>query len=160
MTKKLLKKLGLSLLIVFVLAQFFGPEKNSGDITTVDAFLAETNPPEDVKVILQNTCFDCHSDVTEYPWYNTITPVNYWLNDHIVDGKKHFDVSKWKDYSLKKKDHKFDELIEEVEEKEMPLPSYTWTHGDADLTPEQIKAVVTWAKEVRTKYALQMAQPQ
>lgn len=160
MMKKLLKKLGLSLLIVFVLAQFFGPEKNQGDITSVDAFLAETNPPEEVKIILKSACFDCHSDVTKYPWYNNITPVNYWLNDHVKDGKKHFDVSKWSDYSLKKKDHKMDELIEEVEEKEMPLPSYTWTHGDADLSPEQIEAVVKWSKEVRTRYALQMKQPE
>ncbi|SHH44197.1 heme-binding domain-containing protein [Winogradskyella jejuensis] len=158
--KKLLKKLGLALLIVFVLAQFFGPEKNQGDLASVDAFLAETNPPEDVKVILKNACFDCHSDNTTYPWYNAITPVNYWLNDHIKHGKGHFNVSKWNDYSLKKKDHKLDELIEEVEEKEMPLPSYTWTHGDADLSPEQIEAVVTWAKQVRTKYALQIKQPQ
>lgn len=158
--KKLLKKLGLSLLIVFVLAQFFGPEKNQGDITSVDAFLAETKPPEEVKIILKSACFDCHSDVTKYPWYNNITPVNYWLNDHVKDGKKHFDVSKWSDYSLKKKDHKMDELIEEVDEKEMPLPSYTWTHGDADLSPEQIESVVKWAKEVRTRYALQMKQPE
>jgi len=160
MTKKLLKKLGLALVIVFVLAQFFGPEKNDGDIATLDAFLADTNPPEDVKIILKSVCFDCHSDSTKYPWYNAITPVNYWLNDHIKHGKGHFNVSKWKDYSLKKKDHKFDELIEEVEEKEMPLPSYTWTHRDADLSPEQIKTVVTWANQVRTKYALQIEEPQ
>jgi len=160
MTKKLLKKLGLSVLIVFVLAQFFGPEKNVGDLTSNDAFLAETNPPEDVKAILTNACFDCHSDNTKYPWYNTITPLNYWLNDHIIDGKKHFDVSKWNDYSLKKKDHKLDELIEKVRGKEMHLPSYTWTHGDADLSPDQIEAVVTWANQVRTKYALQIEEPQ
>ncbi|RZN80909.1 MAG: cytochrome C [Winogradskyella sp.] len=160
MTKKLLKKLGLSLFIVFILAQFFGPEKNEGDVATVEAFLAETNPPEDVKIILKSACFDCHSDNTRYPWYNAITPVNYWLNDHIKHGKGHFNVSKWNDYSLKKKDHKFDELIEEVEEKVMPLDSYTWTHRDANLSSEQIKAVITWAKQVRTKYALQMQRPE
>lgn len=160
MIKKLLKKIGLAVLIVFVIAQFFGPEKNNGDLSSVDAFLAETNPPEDVKIILESACFDCHSDHTKYPWYNNITPVNYWLADHIKDGSKHFNVSKWSDYSLKKKDHKMDELIEEVEEKEMPLPSYTWTHGDADLSPEQIDSVVTWAKQVRSQYALQMEQPQ
>lgn len=158
--KTLLKKLGLSVLIVFVLAQFFGPQKNAGDLTSVDAFLAETNPPEDVKVILESTCFDCHSNTTTYPWYNTITPVNYWINDHIVDGKKHFNLSVWDSYSVKKKDHKLDELIEEVEAKEMPLPSYTWTHGDANLTQEQITAIVSWAKQLRTQYALQMEQPQ
>ena len=150
---KILKKIGILLLVVFIIAQFFGPEKNEGDITSVDAFYADTNPPQDVKVILASACVDCHSDSTAYPWYNNITPVNYWLDEHITDGKKHFNMSKWNDYSDKKKDHKLDELAEEVGEKEMPLPSYTWTHGDADLSPAQIDAIVSWVKTTRVKYA-------
>ena len=71
------------------------------------------------------------------------------------DGKKHFNISKWDDYSIKKKDHKFDELIEMVEEKEMPLKSYTYTHSEAKLSDEQIKSVIDWAKEVRFKYSLE-----
>ncbi len=149
---KILKKIGLLLLVVFIIAQFFGPEKNDGDMTSVDAFFADTNPPEDVKMILKTTCIDCHSASTRYPWYNNITPVNFWLDEHINDGKKHFNISKWDDYSDKKKDHKLDELIEMVETKEMPLPSYTWTHGEAKLSQEQIDAVASWAKTVRLKY--------
>ncbi|GGD23622.1 heme-binding domain-containing protein [Hyunsoonleella pacifica] len=152
---KIIKKIGLVLLILFVIAQFFGPDKNIGDVASIAAFEKETNPPEDVKLILKNTCYDCHSDTTNYPWYNAITPVNYWLNHHIEEGKEHFNVSQWEGNSLKRKDHKFDELIEEVEEGKMPLNSYTWTHGDAKLTEEQVKAVVNWAKQVRVMYGLQ-----
>ncbi len=151
---RILKKILLVLLVAFIVAQFFGPEKNEGDIASLNDFFADTNPPENVKAILKESCFDCHSSVTRYPWYNSITPVNYWLADHIEHGKKHFNVSKWKGSSIKRKDHKFEELVEMVEEKEMPLPSYTWTHGEAKLTDEQIEAVVTWAKQVRFKYAL------
>lgn len=150
---KLIKKILLALLIVFIIAQFFGPDKNEGDFASIEAFIAETKPSPEVKGILQESCFDCHSDVTRYPWYNNITPVNYWLADHIDHGKGHFDVSKWSAYSVKKKDHKLDELIEMVEEKEMPLNSYTWTHSEAKLTDAQIKAVVDWAKDVRATYA-------
>ncbi len=156
---KILKKIGLILLIAFIIAQFFGPEKNDGDISSVDAFFADTNPPEDVKAILTGSCVDCHSSSTRYPWYNTITPVNYWLDEHVNDGKKHFNISKWNDYSDKKKDHKLDELIEMVEEKEMPLPSYTWTHGEAKLSQDQIDAVLSWAKTVRLKYVF-LKEPQ
>ncbi len=156
---KIIKKLGLLLLVVFIIAQFFGPEKNDADIASVDAFFSDTNPPENVKSILTSACIDCHSDSTRYPWYNNITPVNYWISDHIKDGTKHFNVSKWNDYSDKKKDHKLDELIEMVEEKEMPLPSYTWTHGDAKLKQEQIDAVLSWAKTVRLKYVF-LKEPQ
>ncbi|AUC77136.1 heme-binding domain-containing protein [Olleya sp. Bg11-27] len=151
---KILKKIGLVLLIAFVIAQFFSPEKNEGNTEDLTAFLAETKPSAEVKTILETTCFDCHTSNTNYPWYNSITPVNFWLAEHIEDGRKHLDFSKWSDYSIKKKDHKFDELAEEVEEKKMPLPSYTYTHGDANLTDAQIKAVVDWVKEVRLGYAL------
>ncbi|MFD1615246.1 heme-binding domain-containing protein [Gelatiniphilus marinus] len=152
---KMIKKTLLALLVLFVIAQFFAPEKNEGDLASIEAFLKETNPPEDVKLILKETCYDCHSDFTRYPWYNKITPVNYWLADHINHGKKHFNVSSWAANSTKRKDHKFEELIEMVEAKEMPLNSYTWTHTEAKLTDAQIEAVVDWAKKVRLKYGLE-----
>ncbi|MFY9243034.1 MAG: heme-binding domain-containing protein [Polaribacter sp.] len=154
---KIVKKIGLVVLLIFIIAQFFRPEKNDGNINTVNAFVAETNPSEEVLNIMKTSCFDCHSSKTNYPWYNNITPVNYWLEDHIADGKKHLDFSKWSEYSLKKKEHKMDELHEEVEKKEMPLDSYTWVHSEANLTPEQIDAIVTWGKKVQGEYKKQMA---
>lgn len=151
---KLLKKIGLVLLLVFIVAQFFSPEKNQGNTEDLTVFLNETKPSPEVKTILETTCFDCHSSNTKYPWYDKITPINFWLNEHVEDGKKHLDFSKWSDYSIKRKDHKFEEIAEEVEEKKMPLPSYTWTHGDANLSDAQIKAVVDWVNQVRMGYAL------
>ncbi|MEZ4793028.1 MAG: heme-binding domain-containing protein [Gelidibacter sp.] len=152
---KIIKKILWFLLLVFVVAQFFGPEKNEGNLTSIDSFYADTNPPEKVKLILKESCNDCHSDVTRYPWYNKITPVNYWMADHVKHGKGGLNMSKWDDYSTKKKDHKLKELIEIVKKKEMPLPSYTWVHTEAKLTDEQIKSVVDWANQVRFKYSLE-----
>lgn len=151
---KIVKNILWLLLVVLIVAQFFGPEKNQGNLASIDAFLKETNPPENVKLILKETCYDCHSDVTRYPWYNNITPVNYWLAEHVNDGKKHFNISNWAGNSVKRKDHKMEELIEMVEEKEMPLKSYTITHSEAKLSEEQIKTMLTWAEQVRLNYAL------
>lgn len=153
---KIAKKIGLGIVVIFGIAQFFGPEKNEGEITSLDAFIAETNPPENVHAILKNTCFDCHSNTTKYPWYNSVTPINYWLDEHVKDGKKHLNFSDWNTYSLKRKEHKMDELHEEVAEKEMPLNSYTWTHADANLSQEEIDAVVSWAKEAQAIYKEQL----
>jgi len=151
---KIVKRILVFLLIVFVIMQFFGPEKNQGDMASIDAFIADTNPPQAVHETLKAACFDCHSDVTRYPWYNSITPVNYWMANHVDHGKGHFDVSKWDSYSDKKKDHKLDELIEMVEEGSMPLNSYTWTHGDARLSETQITEMINWAIGARLKYQL------
>ena len=79
------------------------------------------------------------------------------MADHVRHGKGHFNVSKWNEYSIKKKDHKLDELIEMVEAKEMPLNSYTWTHSEANLTPAQINLIIDWANRVRAGYATQLS---
>ncbi|TBV25624.1 cytochrome C [Meridianimaribacter sp. CL38] len=152
---KILKKLLLVLLLIFVVAQFFGPEKNEGDLVSLNAFYEETNPSDNVKLILKEACLDCHSNVTRYPWYSKITPVNYWMAEHVNNGKRHFNVSNWDTLSVKRKDHKFEELIEMVEDKEMPLESYTWGHPEAKLTDTQIKDLIDWAKQVRQSYTVE-----
>ncbi len=152
---KILKKLLLVLLLIFVVAQFFGPEKNEGDLVSLNAFYEETNPSDNVKLILKEACLDCHSNITRYPWYSKITPVNYWMAEHVNNGKRHFNVSNWDTLSVKRKDHKFEELIEMVEDKEMPLESYTWGHPEAKLTDTQIKVLIDWAKQVRQSYAVE-----
>ncbi len=146
------KKILVGLVLVFIIAQFFQPNKNEGDLKSIDLFLVETQAPREVQVILKQACFDCHSSSTNYPWYNSITPVNYWLNSHIKEGQKHFNVSKWDSYSTKKKDHKLEELIEELQEGEMPLASYTWTHKEAQLSDAQVQTLVDWASSVRSNY--------
>ncbi len=151
---KLAKKIILAFLIVVIAMQFYRPEKNitSGDHTAV--FLAETNPPQRVKAVLEETCYDCHSNNTIYPWYNNIAPVSYWMANHVKDGKKHLNFSDWKNYSSKKKDHKLEELVEEIENRNMPLKEYTWTHETSRLTSAQRELIMEWAKRTRALYQL------
>ena len=148
------KKILVGLVLLFVIAQFFSPKKNQSDLLSKEAFFVQSNAPKEVQKILNQACFDCHSDQTSYPWYNSITPINYWLNSHVNGGKKHFDISKWSTYSVKRKAHKLEELIEEVQEGKMPLTSYTWTHKEADLSADQIEALVDWAQKEIFAYGL------
>ena len=148
------KKILVALILLFIIAQFFSPNKNQSGLYAINKFLVETKAPMEVQKILTQACFDCHSDQTTYPWYNSITPVNYWLNSHVNGGKSHLDVSKWSTYSVKRKAHKLEELIEEVEEGEMPLASYKWTHASADLTNDQIEALIHWAQREIFNYGL------
>lgn len=151
---KIIKKVGWVLLIVFIGMQFYRPDKNISTVGHTAAFLSETNPPEEVQLILENTCYDCHSNNTNYPWYNNIAPISYWLADHVKEGKEHLNFSEWQSYNPKKKDHKLEELIEEVEGGYMPLKEYTWTHEEARLTAQQNEMVLEWAKKSRVLYQL------
>ena len=98
--------------------QFYRPEKNVSEYDVIAQFEAETQPPQEVVTILKQKCYDCHSNQTEYPWYAEVAPISIWIDGHVEEGKEHFNVSEWATYSLKKKDHKLEELIEEVEENE------------------------------------------
>lgn len=151
---KLAKKLVLLALVIFVGMQFYRPEKNIAEGDYVALFEAETAPSDEVKAILKSSCYDCHSSNTQYPWYNQVAPVSYWLAQHIEEGKEHLDFSSWAEYSSKKKDHKLEELTEEVKEGEMPLKEYTWTHQNARLSEEQIQLLLEWAEKAREPYRI------
>lgn len=149
---KIAKKIGIALLVVLIGLQFFQPEKNIAEGDYVATFEQETKPNPEIQKILETTCYDCHSANTKYPWYSNIAPISYWMNGHIEEGKEHLDFSAWPELSAKKKDHKLEEFIEYVENGEMPLEEYTWTHEDARLTPEQREALMDWATEARLLY--------
>jgi hypothetical protein len=77
-----------------------------------------------------------------------------WLDDHVRHGKGEFNVSEWDDYSVKIRDHKLEELIEEVEKGHMPLDSYTWIHGD--LSEDDQTLLIQWATVARLQYKNQL----
>lgn len=145
---KIVKKIAIVFLIVLVVIQFFRPQKNAELIITENHIYNLYNTSNEVKTILNKACNDCHSNNTNYPWYASIQPVAWWLNDHIIDGKKHLNFSTYKNYNLRRQYHKMEEVIEEVKGGEMPLNSYTWTHGDAKLTTDEKALLTGWAQSI------------
>jgi hypothetical protein len=124
----LLKKIGLALVVILVVLQAFKPEKNVSDDHSKN--IATLYPvSKEVDAILVKACNDCHSNNTKYPWYASVQPLAWWINDHVVDGKKHFNLDDFANYKLRKQYHKMEEVIEQVKEGEMPLESYSLIHG-------------------------------
>ncbi|MGB3773999.1 MAG: heme-binding domain-containing protein [Leeuwenhoekiella sp.] len=155
-----IKRLLVVALIALVAIQFIRPEQNDDSYESLSTFITETNPSLQVRGILKSACYDCHSNHTRYPWYAEVAPVSFWLQDHIEEGKEHLNFSNWPNYSSKRKDHKFKELIQEVKSSEMPLESYTWIHEEAKLNSSQTNALLDWAKGARLKYSLRAVAPQ
>jgi hypothetical protein len=151
---KVMKKIAKLLLLLFVAIQFFRPEKNINQGNHLASFINETNPPENVKTILTNSCYDCHSNNTEYPWYNNIAPVSWWLSSHIKKAKADMNLSDWDSYGKRQKEHKLEEVIEVIDAREMPLRQYIWFHPDARLTKEEGEALMEWARHTKVLYQL------
>ena len=148
----MIRKILIGLLIVLVLLQFIPTSRTEAEGNPANDLIAMTQPPREVRVILEKACYDCHSFKTEYPWYASIAPVSFWINDHIEHGREHLNFSLWGTYDAQRQDHKLEELVEEVEEGEMPLNSYTWAHGDARLSDDERAALVSWAEQLRETY--------
>lgn len=148
----MLKKIVIGLIIVLIIIQFFRPERNESNDNTY-AISTKYNVPDDVNHLLKVSCNDCHTNKTEYPWYANIQPVAWWLDDHVVDGKKHLNFSEFTKRPLYVQNHKLEEIVEMVEEKEMPLADYTYLglHSEAKLTDEQRQKIIVWAKAQMTQ---------
>lgn len=140
------RKILLSLLAILVIIQFFHPEKNLGGDQTSD-IATQYHVPGNVHLIFEKACNGCHSNKTAYPWYANVQPFAWWIAGHVNDGKRHLNFSEFTKSTIARQNHKLEEIVETVKEKEMPLPSYTWLgrHSEADLTDEERQAITSWA---------------
>lgn len=146
MVKKLVKIFAIVFLACVVVIQFFRIDKTNPPIIESEILEAAVAVPADISQIIARSCNDCHSHKTIYPWYSNIQPSGWFLRDHVDDGRRHLNFSVFNTYEAKKKAKKLEEICEQVESKEMPLPSYLWLHGDAALSQSDAKALCDWTK--------------
>jgi hypothetical protein len=146
-----MKKVIFALLAFFVAIQAFRPALDNQNPSLTEQDISKVSSvPSEVQTLIKNACYDCHSNSTNYPWYSKIQPFALIVEHHVEDGKKHLNFSEFGKYPPKKADHKLEELIEVVSEKEMPMTPYTWMHPEAKLTEDQRKQLIDWAKAVRS----------
>ena len=141
------KKIIIGLILVLVTMQFFRPDLNNPEINPEIDYVEIVQSPNEISEILKTSCYDCHSNETKHPWYMQVAPVSWWTSHHVDEGREELNFSEWGNYSLKRKKHKLKECVEMIEENEMPLNSYTWTHSEATLSNEQKTALTTWFKK-------------
>jgi hypothetical protein len=144
MFKTILKRIFQILLLAFIVIQFIRPEKNKAEGISKNDISTLYPVPANVQAVLKTSCYDCHSNNTFYPWYAKIQPVAWWLNDHVVEGKKKMNFSEFASYSLRKQYHKLEETEEMVKKGEMPLDSYLWIHKNAKLSEDQKATIYNW----------------
>jgi len=141
------KKIGLAILGVLIISQFFRIDKTNPPVIESQDFLTVTKAPEQISMMIKNACYDCHSNETEYPWYTNITPVNFWIKGHIKGARENVNYSEWGTYSDKKKAHKIEETIEVIEEGRMPAKSFVLMHSEAKLSDQDFEVLISWLKQ-------------
>ncbi|MFO7894233.1 MAG: heme-binding domain-containing protein [Longimicrobiales bacterium] len=105
----------------------------------------EVTAPTEVLQILRQSCYDCHSHETAWPWYASVAPSKWLVRSHVEDARSDLNFSTWNHYDADEAAHKWEEVAEEVEEEHMPLRSYRIIHRDARLTDADRERLVEWA---------------
>lgn len=152
---RILKGIGLFLLVALVVIQFFRPERNinKGDLPGDTA--KRLPVPADVQGLLKNACYDCHSNNTRYPWYMNMQPVAWLMSQHISEGKKELNFDEFKSYTSRRQLSKLKSIAGSVKDGSMPLSSYTLMHREARLSDKEKELIIDWA--LQTKDSLEAA---
>ena len=137
------RKVLIPVILILGLIQFIPHEIET---VVVDETAKFTTDNIEVQSILDKACMDCHSSQTTYPWYGNITPVNYWLEGHVKEGREHLNFSEWNSYPLEDQKHVAKEIVEVVGKKEMPMLFYWLIHWDAKLTDAERTTLTEYFK--------------
>lgn len=130
--------------MALIVIQFFPITLNESDTVPQSDFMVENQVPATIKNRLQISCYDCHSNNTDYPWYSKIQPAAWYLKDHIQEGKDELNFNEWATFSDRRKNSKLRSIISQIEEDKMPLDSYTLIHKDAILSDEDKRVIIDY----------------
>ena len=125
--------------------QLYQPARNKSYVqVNTSEFTTVYQVPKNVETILRTSCYDCHSNNTNYPLYSYIQPARFFMESHIKEGKENLNFNEWGNYSKRKQNNKLDRITKQIKSNEMPLASYTLIHKNAILTPTQKEEVINW----------------
>jgi hypothetical protein len=108
--------------------------------------------PSDIENIFSRACLDCHTPYTKIPFYGYIFPVTLYLQDHVKEGLEELNLVDWEKLSPKQKYKKAEEIIEDLEEGEMPPKSYLILHPEAKITQEELIVFKEWFQKIDSEY--------
>lgn len=151
--KKILKYALLVIFFGLIIIQFINRPERINEPVTENDIIENLNVNAEMAGMLKAACYDCHSNQPRYPWYASVAPMSWSVAEHIEHGRDELNFSEWATFSARRRDHKLEEMIEEVEEGNMPLKGYVIMHKDAKLSDEQIEMLRAWVEQERAKIA-------
>jgi hypothetical protein len=76
--------------------------------------------------LMTESCLDCHSNMTTWPWYSNVAPVSWLVQHDVDDGRRRMNLSTGS--------ARVDDMVREVQSGGMPPWQYKLIHGGARLS--------------------------
>ncbi len=135
------RRMALYVILAALVAIQFVPVDRSNPSATEDMQVAPN-----VSEVLRQSCYDCHSNETSWPWYSYVAPVSWMLAHHVHEGREKLNFSTWNTISEEKRLGLMHEVWEEISEGEMPLRGYLVLHPEAKLSSVEMEVLGKWSK--------------
>jgi hypothetical protein len=117
----------LVVLAVLIQAVPYGRSHTNPPVTREPAW----NSPE-TRAAVATSCFDCHSNQTNWRWYSNIAPVSWLVQSDVDGGRAALNFSEWD-----RPQEGAGDIVEQILGGDMPPSTYTLIHPGADLTRVQ-----------------------
>ena len=153
--KKVVKALLLIVAALLVVVQFVRPARTNPGVVAGQSLEEMSPPPAEVVRVLERSCMDCHSNRTRWPWYSNVSPVSWFVVDHVEEGRQELNFSRWGSYSASRREGYLKAICESASEGWMPLSSYTLVHRGAVLKPADRKTLCDWAGAEQARLLMQ-----
>ncbi len=146
-----LKVAVLIIILISIGIQFYRPDKSEFIAITLDDFLLYEGAPKNVKALINNSCYDCHSNQTNYVWFDHIAPMSWTVDKHINDAKRELNLSEWATMDYRDKRKALSLIATNITEDKMPLESYVNLHWDSKLSQTDKKEILKWLFTIEIK---------
>ena len=110
-----------------------------------DLIVNNKDIPDNIINLLRNSCYDCHSNETNYPWYSKLSPVSLLVARDTKEGRLELNFSNWESLSSYKKAGVLSDISDAIVLGEMPMQIYTAIHWSASLSEDEKKELINWA---------------
>jgi hypothetical protein len=118
----------------------------------IPVWLLQTNPRDRTEPVWDSartaslahrSCFDCHSNATEWPWYSKAAPMSWVITWDVVKARQSLNLSQWNRVSAPARAEAAAHAATAISSGEMPPGYYTLMHPQAALTASEQQDLIT-----------------
>lgn len=125
----------LAILGIFAGLQLFSPSIKGKPVTgTIKA-------PHEVIVILERSCFNCHSNEQKLSWYDKLAPISWGVKKDVERAREVMNFSEWSQVSAGEHKGRMYSILNMMQAGKMPLHEYTLLHSSAKVSSKDIEVI-------------------
>jgi hypothetical protein len=137
-----LTRVALVAAVLLLAIQFVRPSLPNPPVT------ADLQAPPEVKQILKNSCYNCHSNETHLVWFDLPVPAYWIVRNHVLAARTHINFSEIGKLPAAQQKAVLYEGVFQISRGAMPLPAYVAFHSGAKVSPQDLDVLKNYLASI------------